>query len=374
MKKKIKSFLLIFTIILLGCKEEFLLETTNYSPILVVDGMISNEAGLYTVKLSTSSPINTLEKFPYENCIITLYENSDKSEILKENEPGTYVTSEGGIQGSIGKNYSISILTPEGKEYYTEPQEMKEPVEIESVYAELIITEEEDYYYGLPGYQFYTDSETASDQDSYLLWNLIETYQYRANYPLWGIINMENITLEEYKELYRCWKTQNSGYIFTGKTSNLTIPKIIHQPLHFVGTDTKKLQERYSLLLKQYSIGKESYYFWKSIEDQDSEENFLVASQPYNIIGNIKNINNPDESVFGNFTVASVTEKRIFIDAPRVAFYYDDGCSLNFDFKPYLPAFLVDIEDWGIAKVNEGCINCTIEGGDATKPDFWIDK
>ncbi|NOQ27527.1 MAG: DUF4249 family protein [Bacteroidales bacterium] len=365
---------LIFAIIILGCKDEFLLETTNYKPILVVNGMITNEANPYTITLSTSSPINTLEKYPYENCIITLYENSDKSEVLKENEPGIYVTSEGSIQGSVGNNYSISILTPEGNEYITEPQEMKGSVEIDSVYAELIEIEDINYIYGLPGYQFYIDTKTASNQESYFLWNMIETYQYRANYPLWDIINMDDITLEEYKELYRCWKTRNSGYIFTGKTSNLTIPKIVHQPLHFVGTDTKKLQERYSLLLKQYSIGKESYYFWKSIEDQNSEENFLVASQPYNVIGNIKNINNPDESVFGNFTVASVTQKRIFIDAPRVAFYYDDGCSLNFDFKPYLPAFLVDIDDWGIAKVNEGCINCTFEGGEATKPDFWIDK
>ncbi|NOQ27528.1 MAG: hypothetical protein GQ564_19370, partial [Bacteroidales bacterium] len=110
------------------------------------------------------------------------------------------------------------------------------------------------------------------------------------------------------------------------------------------------------------------------IEDQASEENFLVASQPYNIKGNIKNINNPDESVFGNFTVASVTQKRIFVNSPHVAFYYEDGCSMSLGFNLYNPAFIVNVPGWGLAKVNEWCVNCTFEGGEATKPDFWIDK
>ena len=83
---KTKSILLIFAIIILGCKDEFLLESKGFKSIMVVDGLISNEASPYTIKLSTSSPINTLEKFPYENCIVTLYENTDKFEVLKENK------------------------------------------------------------------------------------------------------------------------------------------------------------------------------------------------------------------------------------------------------------------------------------------------
>ncbi|NOQ24100.1 MAG: DUF4249 family protein, partial [Bacteroidales bacterium] len=142
MRKKTKAILVIFAIIILGCQDEFLLENKGFESITVVDGLISNEASPYTIKVSTSSPLNTMEQFPYEACIVTLYENTDKSEVLKETEPGIYVTSVGGIQGNVGNNYSISILTPDGKEYNTEPQEMKEPVEIDSVYAELMIIED----------------------------------------------------------------------------------------------------------------------------------------------------------------------------------------------------------------------------------------
>ncbi|MCK5171671.1 MAG: DUF4249 domain-containing protein, partial [Bacteroidales bacterium] len=332
----------------------------------------------YTIKLSLSSPINETGIIPFEACTVTILENDNNSEVLTEKEPGIYVTSEGGIQGVVGNNYSVSIITPEGKEYNTEPQEMKEPVAIDSVYAELLYLEEEAYPFGLPGYQFYIDTKTAPNQDNYFLWSMIETYQYTADYHLHSVFNGDSILyfslgeLPEYENLYRCWKTQNPGYIFTGKTSNLIVPKISQQPLHFVGTDSRRLQERYSLLLKQYSIDEDAYYFWESIEDQISQENFLVANQPYNIIGNIKNTNNPDETVFGYFTVASVTQKRIFVDRPNNAFYYEMCAIMSIPTLP--PLFYVMLEEGDGGEVLESCIDCTFKGGVTTKPDFWIDK
>ncbi|NOQ24105.1 MAG: DUF4249 family protein [Bacteroidales bacterium] len=385
---KIKYILIIFAIIILGCKDEFLIETTNYKPTMVVDGMITNEPGPYTIELSLDSPLPLEEEVCLKGCTVSLYENSDKSEVLTETEPGIYVTSADGIQGIVGNNYSISILTPEGKEYNTEPQEMKDLVEIDTLYTELAYLEHKDYPYGLPGYQFYINTKTASNQENYFLWNMIETYQYTADFHLNSIFDgmdfffMDLGQLPQYENTYRCWKTQNTGYIFTAKTSNLTIPNIFKQPLHFVGTDSRKLQERYSLLLKQYLIGEEAYYYWISINGQMSQENFLVATQPYNIIGNIKNTNNSKESVYGYFMVASVTQKRIFIDRPNNAFYFDRCFVCTKDCVGNTPIFYIStsrIEADGsstylMGEVKEPCIDCTLKGGETTKPDFWIDK
>ena len=378
---KITNIILIIFVITLGCKDEFLLETKNYEPIMVVDGLITNEDGPYTIKISLSSPINTFEKFPYEGCTVTIYKNTDNSEVLEEAEPGIYVTSEGGIQGVIGNEYSISITTPEGKEYKTEFQEMKESVEIDSVYAELIYLKEEDYPFGLPGYQFYVNTETTQNPENYFLWNMIETYEYAADYSLHAVMNWKGQFLLEgidtctyFNNVYWCWKTQNTGYLFTGKTSNLTVPKISNQPLNFVGTNSRRLQIRYSLLLRQYSIGKETYYFWKSIEDQISQENFLVANQPYNITGNIKNIINPDEPVYGYFTVASVTQKRIFVTRPPSVSFYYEICFVCYDLEDPISIYYVISEEGRLGTVYEQCLDCTSRGGEIIKPDFWIDK
>lgn len=378
---KKKTLILLILIIALACKDEFLLESKGYNPILVVDGLISNELPPYTVELSLSSPITTLEKYPFQGCTVNLYESTGKSEILTEKEPGVYITAEDGIQGIIGNKYSISITTPDGKEYKSMLQEMRESVEIDSLYSELIYREDPDYVYGLAGYQFYVSTKTAKNSDNFFLWKMTETYQYTAIHELfaiWDGTNLRNDNFELfyiYKNHYRCWKTENVNMIVTGKTSNLSVPKITGQTLHFVSTETRKLQEKYSLLIKQYAVNEEDYYYWKGLEDQISQENFLVANQPYNLVGNIKNINNNNELVFGNFMVASVTERRIFLDSPRTPFYYVTKCAINYDQYQLKspPVFIVIGDQSKLGSVKEGCIDCTFQGGVTTKPDFWID-
>ncbi len=389
---KIKSLLLILTIIVFGCRHEFLFETSKYNQTMVVEGLISNEEGPYTIKLSLSAPINDVKKIPYENCIVIINEKTDSalvnisnSEELTEVDPGVYVTSEGGIQGVVGNYYSVTILTPEGKEFNSEYQKIIEPIEIDKIYTELKYIEDEDYPSILPGYQFFIDTKDAPNKDRYILWNLNETFEYTADYELYAIYSKGNIlidgidTLTNYKSLQKCWKTQKVNYIFTGKTLNLSLNKITHQPLHFVNTTTKKLSERYSLLVRQYTISEKAYYYWKGLEDQSLNDNVLEATQPYNANGNIRNVNNNSEIIFGFFTVAAVDKQRLFVETPSVPFYYTK-CYIALDLDEIFkhrpkPIFLIEIEENGhMGAVFENCIDCQSEGGINVKPEFWIDK
>jgi len=375
MKSKVIVFLLF--IFLISCKDEFLLESQGFKPFLVVDGMITNEAPPYTVNLSISSPANTKEFFPLQNCEVIIIDNLGEQEILTETEAGKYVTSTTGIQGTIGITYKLTIKTPDGRNYETAFQEMKQTFEIESLYAEIMYKEVLGYPFGLPGFLFYTSTKTAPNKDSYILWNLIETYEYSADYFLHSILTEDGYkyvdidTNDIFNDVHWCWKTLNTGYRATGKTSNLDIPKINDHPLIFVGTDSRKLTKRYSLLLKQYSLTKEAYNFWNSVEEQVSQENFLIATQPYNIIGNVYNIDDQKEIVYGYFTVASIDQKRIFINRPNNAFYYD-LCLVDLE-PPHNSNYYVFSKDGKYGSVEERCLDCTSRGGVLTKPDFWID-
>lgn len=392
---KIKSLVAIFIIIFIGCKDEFFLTNDGFEPVLVVDGMITNEKGPYTIKITQSSPVNDEAKDPMEKCTVTLYENNTKIDILREQSPGIYKTS-GNIQGKIGNSYMIHIATPEVKEYETEPQILNAPVEIESVYSELVYENDEDYANGLPGYQFYIDSKEAPAQESFFLWQMNETYQYNNDYKVIDFFlgydyrydmgelvlhEIENDTLLIYlsTKVYTCWRTKDLGFIVTGKTSNLNTSQISKQPLHFVGTDSKRLTQRYSTLITQYNITKEAYTYWNAIEEQSSNENFLVSNQPYSISGNIKNTNDPSELVFGYFTVASVSKKRIFVDPPNESFYLNkcdvvtDPVMVNEMIENDKPPFYFVQTVNGEGIVNKNCIDCRNEGGTNIKPDFWED-
>jgi hypothetical protein len=330
-----------------------------------------------------SSSIDSTLLLPVTGCKITILDNIGNTEILQESSPGIYQTAESGIVGIVGNQYQLTINTPQGKVYKTEFQEMKPPVKIDSIYTELDYEYNPAYPSGLPGYQFFVDTETASNNENYYLWSLIETYEYHTDYRLYAIFDGDDLlingadTITNYNDLEICWATQNVREIFTGKTGNLTIPKIYKKSLHFVNTSSKKLTNRYSLLLKQYSITKESYTFWNGIEEQISNDNYLFTTQPYNVIGNLINENDPNEVIYGNFTVASVDSMRIFVDRPYVSFYYD-VCFLITElgdyFKKKPPLFFVLMENGNIAGISEACLDCTTQGGVSKKPEYWIDK
>jgi hypothetical protein len=380
---KIRNLILILSLILLGCKDELLLDSNAYEPLMVVDGLITNEKGPYMVEITKSSSVNKLEKIPIENCIVTLLENTGATEILTEIEPGKYVTSENGIKGIIGNEYSLSIISPEGKEYHSDFQKLKELVEIESVYSEIDSIVDVDYSFGLPGYQFYINTEKAETQENYFLWSMTESFEYDIDYKLEYIETRDGVSYNNpmYDTIETCWKTQKVNYIFTGNTSKLSTPQIMKQPLHFVGTNSKNLTKKYSVLVQQYTVDEKAYDYWQGIEEQSSNENFFVSTQPYTIKGNIENINDEKEIILGYFTVASVSQKRIFVERPGKPFYYNKSLVITdreaiSDFKRKYPRpyFWVNIGNENFGLIVKDCLDCRTEGGSLFKPEFWINK
>lgn len=378
---RINLLLLLFLALVCSCKEEITLTTRSNEIQMVVDGMITDEPGPYAVTLSVTSPLGQPEHIPLTGCTVTITDDAGYTEILAEHKDGQYLTHSEGIRGQPGREYQLSIQTPGGRHYETPFQKMSPPVKIDSLYSEVQYTERTDQPGSLPGLQFFTDSEKASAQENYFLWRITETFQYELDYKLYAIyydgeilINNRD-TISGYDSLYTCWKTHDAGTFFTGSTSSLKEAKIVKQPLHFVGTDTKRLSSRYSFLLHQYCIDRETYYYWKNLQEQITGDNFLLAKQPYNPTGNVRNTSDPQETVLGTFTVASVTTKRIFRSRPALPFYLDScmvGTDLESMFKTMGPAFLV-IGPQGMGKVHKDCIDCRSKGGVPRKPSFWTD-
>jgi len=379
MNKKLLWFLVIPLFMFNGCRESFTPEWNNYQDLLVVDGMVTSEPGPYTIRVSRTSDIGKPDYKPLAGCEVTIHEEGNSYEILQETKPGTYKTSEDGIQGKVGESYRLSIITPGGSEYKSEPVKMKSEVGIDEINAELQFHETNEYPRPMGGYQFFVSSQSAGE-DVNLLWRLSETYEYTSEFTIDYIYRGKGI--EEYNNsdtLYRCWKTQKLNDFFVGSTRSLTGSQITNKPLHFVNTETKRLQVRYSLLVKQYHINNEAYSYWKEVREQVSNEDFLFSSQPFQILGNIKNVDKPDEAVFGFFTVASVSKKRMFIDRPLNTEFFYSTCIPDTDLRALgymgpndFPVYLTDSPE-GIALGSDYCFDCTLWNGKLSKPDFWVE-
>lgn len=365
-----------------SCIDEYWPEVSKYENLLVVDGGISNEAPPYTVKLSISSPINDIDNQAYTGCSLLIEDEDGNQEYLMETEAGIYKTPSNGMQGEIGKKYKLRIQTPNGKLYESDYDYIKNPVLIDKIDAKIETKGSNIVNHDLQGYQFYINTETPSLDTNYYLWSLIYTYHYQSDYFIKWYYTGQLHRFLPIDSLYDCYTTRSVNSIYTFNTENISNKKLEHFPLNFVSTETRALSLRYSLQVKQRTISKKAYNYWSSLEKQNSDQGSLYSRQPFQIRGNIRNVNDLEEPVLGYFLVNSVDSSRIFVDSPDLPFYYSE-CSINdgnyFAYAqigwtdPVLYPVYVIVYAGNRAVPGQACADCRQRGGTIVKPEFWED-
>lgn len=175
-----------FFLLLISCVDNYWPELDDqYQDLLVVDGKITNAPGPYTIRLSKSTSVDHPEYTPLAGYETIISDNLGNSEMLSEIEPGVYQTAIDGIQGIIGRDYSVTIQSPDGKTYLSDFERLNDPVGIDSVFFELEYDEVDYFPYDMTGYQFYLNTQPAPDNVTYFLWQLEQTYEYHADFLIY---------------------------------------------------------------------------------------------------------------------------------------------------------------------------------------------
>ena len=378
MKIRAYFFFTLFLIMVTACIDEFWPDLSDFENLLVVDGALTSAPGPYYVKLSMTSEVNDPRHIPVTGCAITIEDDAGSSELLTETEAGTYATAADGIRGIAGRQYRILISTPEGRSYSSPYQKLLAPVGIDSVYTEVEYHETSDLYHDLAGLQFYVDTYRSETDTNYYLWQMEETYMFYSDFFIDWLYMGYFKQFSNRDSVHTCWRTQNVSEIFTASTINLTDPILVKFPLHYVDTETRRLQVRYSLLMHQFTIDADAYSFYDQIKNLMTDEGTLYTKQPYQITGNVTNQDDLKEPVLGYFLVGGVDVKRIFVKRPVDVPFYFPTCELITDLRSLFgqPRYTWPIYVTTNAQGNRGyaanaCFDCTLNGGVLEKPDFW---
>jgi len=373
MKPTQKSILISFIFLLSSCVSQFIPETRESQEILVVEGLVTDQYGSGTIKLSRSLPLGTAsEAKPVSGCIVTISDDLGVYFQLFESEPGTYVSS-GYVRGVIGRFYTLHIrtsTTPNNKSYSYEsfPMEMKSVPSIDNIYYEKITIPDNDKY-AMPkeGCQVYLDTHDPANQCKFYRWEYDETWEFRLPYTVPN---------------YRCWVSASSDKINVKSTISLAEARIMKYPLSFISNTTDRLKVKYSMLVKQYSISEDEYSYWEKLKNLSEQVGGLYDLIPASIQGNVYSIINPTEKVLGYFSVSAVSSSRIFIKdnfAGIVNPYNADACVadtlFNGEFIPNLNIstwILVDnfMPSYKVITYTRGCADCTTRGT-TQEPYFW---
>lgn len=301
--KRISVIILSISLSFLKCEEPLKLDIVKGTDLLVVDGLITDQPGPYTVILSRTNEFGTQDRSPLENdATVTIWDDSGNSEILEQVSEGAYQTEESGIKGEIGRSYWITITTANGEEYQSVPEPLVAVPAVDSIYAEFI----EEPLVEIDGHQFFIDLFDPAEEENYYRWTWesvtpIMTRRPRRAGPLFCC----NV----------CFKTtiDNLGFnVFSDQFINGN--KLVRHPIHLAPYRTN---EKYLLRVSQYSLSSAAYEFWNNLREQSESVGSIFDTPPAPIVGNVKNLQDSKKNALGFFGASALVKVKLRIDRGR---------------------------------------------------------
>ncbi|MBW6500307.1 MAG: DUF4249 domain-containing protein [Bacteroidales bacterium] len=360
------------TMILLfaGCTIEFKPEIMEDKELLVVSGLITDQAVSNRVVLSRSTPIgNQIISNALTGALVTVTDENGVVTTLTETSPGIYSTDSTTFRGRVGGHYALNIFA-EGGNYETDFVEMKPVPQIGALYYEkVVITASTDSSRIDEGCRIYLDSYDPTGKCLFFRWGFVETWEYHIPYP---VVNS------------KCWATERSDRILIKNTSVYNQARISKYPVIFITNRTTRLQIKYSILVNQYSITETEYNFWEKVQSVNENVGGLYDMTPMAIPGNIRCTSRPEETVLGYFSVSAVAEKRLFVEDQFLGLPHFYTYCVTDTLTGFLPEeglnssyWVVDdngneIPPWWVITTYRECGDCVTDA-ERIKPDYWDD-
>jgi hypothetical protein len=294
-----------------SCVDPIRLKTKDGDGTLVVDGLITDEAGPYSVKLSrtitfdNSRPLKVYT-VPERDATVVIYDDAGISETLSESEPGVYKTAS--IAGTVGKTYSITIKTSDGDSFYSESETMPVVAKVDSIKHEFVIY---DRFFINANNQPQTKkaegfeiSAVTTDPAGYG-----NFYRWQAN----GIF--EFFSLVENPDVHTCWVSLSrlEGHLEIADDLLNDGQSFSHR----VCVVQYDRPTRYMVKMKQASLTERAYRYWRDSEKQQTSTGSIFDPPPTALIGNIKS--DDDVPALGFFGASSVAACNVLFDRYRAS-------------------------------------------------------
>jgi hypothetical protein len=408
--KKFISLILILS----SCVYPFDLSEDVPEKLLVVEGYISNKEKDSEIRLSYSNKFKTRMFEMISDAQVIVLENNSIAHTFVENEPGIYLPSDTLFVANSNSVYKMQLVI-DNKTYESSEVRIKRSAEIERLdfrttdkyiagddiqyrALEILVTNYEDP--DVSKYHRYSVDETwlVTSRDTFN-----QRFRPIFIYDKAGIIVDVSWNVESNIQSTYCWASSSVKIFQPTSTEGLIRNQLVRVPVFGTSIQNIKLLYKYSVLVKQYSIPQETYYFLSMMNQFSENDVSLYDTQPGYVDGNIRCLNDGKEKVIGVFYASDVVEKRIFIrindlnPTDRAIVKNSElVCPLEFVSVPnsenanktpsltylrdsvmygkgYVVANVLFEADYDITQNSyEYCCDCRVLGSNI-KPDFWGD-
>jgi hypothetical protein len=328
-----QSILLMFLV--LACVERIDVPVAESQPSLVVDGMLTDQPGPHTVTLTLSSAVSDERVVDVNGATVEILVSSGHIEGLQEISPGQYQTTDT-FRGVLGESYQLRVQTAWGT-YQSEMLEMLPAGEIENLFA---VYRENSINQNDPSkphdaIDVYLDGIGQPGQPNLLRWRWTGTY-YVITFPQFRVRNTEGgpvpdpfpcsgyvsqggqLVYVRPCECCECWVTDYSQNGHVSDNNVISGGDFKSVFITRVPVDNWRFIDKYHIEVEQLSVSSDVHRFWKLVQVQQESAGNIFQPNVVQVEGNVASLTNPDEAVFGVFSVSAVTRSIIVLDRSYV--------------------------------------------------------
>lgn len=326
MKKRFLVFFLLIGLWLNACVEPFELDVVSEIEILTVDAKLTDlpEPQFFTITTSVNNKGNAYS-VPLEKLKAKVQINGTETIALTEQKPGVYYFP-ASFTTKAGNTYQLFFEKPDGTQYESLVEAMPLAPEISNVHNEFEPKGVVDFEGAQqPAHYVYIDTNDPGETQNNYIWTY-KHYErqyfcascYESRYylkPTPGCYPDPFYTNTKRRTDYacdgKCWDIfynpqleVMSDVFFNGKAViNKLIAKV---PYYSV--------EGCLVEISQQCVSGNAYHYIKLLSDLTQHTGTLVDTPPAAIIGNIKNLKNPEEKIAGFFMVSSIRKSLYWLD------------------------------------------------------------
>lgn len=357
--------------ILNGCIEPFSPPEVNEDQgYLVIDGFLNVGSDTSRIELSHTQNASATQPAATESMakIAVEEENGQTYDFIEKGNGSYFLPPRNFNQNS---KYRLHVKTINGQEYLSDYVEVRNTPPIDSITGR--------YDPRQSGMVMAVNTRDTQNNTRFYRWKFEETWEYRTAYysSLELLIRPDNSRriISRAENINVCWRTVKSGNILLGSTIKLSQDIIKDLPLTVVPVSTNKLYFKYSILVKQYGLTQDAFEYWTSLAKTTEGTGSLFDPLPSQVTGNIKNVANGKELVFGYFSASVEQKKRIFL-TPNLGSYPRCSPPDTLSIKEALESSAMLMNYIGIRSdsvliTSSNCADCRVQGGVTKKPSFW---
>jgi Domain of unknown function (DUF4249) len=326
-------------LIVFSCIEPYQFVITDESPILVVEGYLSDKSfnetlnypsdGRYfSIKLTTTDNVTNVRSTPVTSASVKIFNEKNEEWSYQESgiEKGLYELYDPFFAAQEGVKYKLQIsLEDEVYESSWEafPETHVPPIGtvgfVEGESQKYVVESGEEVLRTIKDIKTHiTVAENLSGEPIFYRWKFT---------PMWVFIAPLSPSVT--RPGYKCWVTSRD--YLTNYTLQIDNSGGYNKELFSIPTiANERILDDFSVLVQQFAMTEDNFFFWKEMYDQN-EGNVLLDQPPFNLRTNIQS-HSGERKAIGFFGVVKEQATRWHFNTSQLSYRVDNafkaGCEI----------------------------------------------